>query len=149
MSWVLLRICFYSQVLHNMMVYIIYCWHALYHTIQFFKRIFHWRFYTKNLKRNYLGNTFEKICWLLVSSNKPLLIITWYWHTFTFALSQTMYLFHVNLNLLANVSTPASCLHCWFTVLTERNTYAILCKHGDVCWQIHGESSLQWLHLQA
>ena len=59
-------------------------------------------------------------------------IITWYWHTFTFAVSQTMYLFEANLNLLANTSTPdvaqyhlkqnltASCLRCWSIVFTER-----------------------------
>ena len=45
---------------------------------------------------------FRKICCPLVSSNKPLLI-TWFWHTFTFALSQTMYLFEANLNILANI----------------------------------------------
>ena len=49
-----------------------------------------------------------------------------------FKLSQTMYLFKGNLNLLANTSTPdiaqyhleqnltASCLLCWSTGLTER-----------------------------
>ena len=52
-----------------------------------------------------------------------------------FALSQTMYLFEANLNLLANTSTPdvaqyhleenlnASCLHCWSTGLTKREKY--------------------------
>ena len=29
----------------------------------------------------------------------------------------------------------------------ERNTHAILYKYGDVCQQMHGDSSLQWLHL--
>ena len=49
---------------------------------------------------------FRKICCSLVSSNKILLIITWYGHTFMFALSWTMYLFEANLNLLADTSTP-------------------------------------------
>ena len=30
----------------------------------------------------------------------------------------------------------------------ERNTHTILYKYGDVCRQMHGESSLQWLYLQ-
>ena len=50
--------------------------------------------------------TLEKICCSLISSNIPLLILTWYWHNFMFALSWTMYLFKANMNLLANTSTP-------------------------------------------
>ena len=53
-----------------------------------------------------LLNYLEKIICSLVSSNKPLLIIPWYWHHFTVTFSQTTYLFEVKVNLLANTLTP-------------------------------------------
>ena len=61
---------------------------------------------------------FRKICCSLISSNKTLLIITWYGHTFMFALSQTMYLFEANLNLLADTSTPDLERYNWGKSLT-------------------------------
>ena len=97
----------------------------------------------------------EKIPCSLVSSIKSLLIITWYWHNSMFTLSQTMYWFEANQNLLANTSTPdvvqyhleynltASCLCCWSTGLTEREIpmqyytgmemYANNCTESQVC----------------
>ena len=71
-----------------------------------------------------------------------------------FMFTQTIYLFETNLNLWANTSTPdvaqyhlqynltASCLCCLSTGLTERNNHAILYRYGDVCQQLHQESSL-------
>ena len=85
-----------------------------------------------------------------------LLFITWCWQTFMFALSQTRYLFKDNLKLLANTSTPGvaqyhleknlttSCLRCWSTGLTGREI-----PMQYYTRQMHRESSLQWLHLQA
>ena len=94
---------------------------------------------------------FRKICCSLVSSNKTLLIITWCGHTFMLTLSQTMYLFEANLNLLADTSTPdleryhlgysltANCLRCWSTGLTEREIpmqyYTTMEMYTDKCME--------------
>ena len=97
---------------------------------------------------------FEKICCSLVSSKKSF-IITWYWYTFKFTLSLTMYLFETQLNILGNTLTPdiaqyhlqwnltASCLFCWSTGLCEREIpmqyytsvemYADNCAKSQVC----------------
>ena len=68
-----------------------------------------------------------------------------------FTLSQMMYLFEATLNLLANTLTPdiaqyhleknltASCLRCWSTVLTKRETHVILYNYGGVQRQMHRE----------
>ena len=77
--------------------------------------------------------------------------------TFAITLSQTIYLFETNLDLLANTWTldtaqdhleqnltvTASCLHCWFTGLTKREipiqyytsmkTYTHKCMMSQVC----------------
>ena len=76
-----------------------------------------------------------------------------------FALSQTMYLFKANLNLLADTSTPRTVplrvgLHCQLPLLLvqwsyqERNTHTILYNYGDAHQQMHGEPSLPLLHSQ-
>ena len=98
----------------------------------------------------------------------PQLIITYhyliliYFHICTF--TNNVYLFEANLNLLASTSTPDSWLctvplrekpHCQLPSLLvhwsyqERNTHAIIWKHRDVQQQMHRDSSLQWLNLQA
>ena len=42
----------FIAMVHITWWYIMYCWHALYHTIQFVKRMFHWKLYTGHLKCN-------------------------------------------------------------------------------------------------
>ena len=59
-------------------------------------------------------NYLEKIQCSLVSSNKPLLIINWCWHTYMFTFSRTMYLFKTNLCGLHSIlrAQNIACVNC-------------------------------------
>ena len=103
----------------------------------------------------------EKICFSLVFSSKPLLIIIWtttgiplclHFHGQFICLKPTWISrpLHQLLTLHSTSESRtsfSSCLCCWS--YQNRNTNAILYKYRDVYQQMHLESSLQWLHLQA
>ena len=92
-----------------------YCGKTLYDTIQFAKRIFHWGFYTENLKCNSWYNTLEKTCRSLAIDNNILLHLHFHNQCFCSKPTWIPWLIH-QLLMLHSTTQPKTSLPVAFVV---------------------------------